>query len=63
LRGNGENLSRAVNAILLALKEYGDESANPRFHQRMFSDDLPAPPAQLRLFCQLAAGFDHMVVV
>jgi hypothetical protein len=55
-----ENLSLALNAILVALKKYADESANSRFHQRMFSNDSATLPAQLKLFCQLASGFDQM---
>jgi hypothetical protein len=53
-------LSRAAKAILSALKTYADESANPRFHQRVFSGGSAPPPAQLRMVCQLAAGFDQM---
>ena len=55
-----EVLSLAVNAILAALKKYADASANFRFHQRMFSLDSTTTPAQLRIICQLASGFDRM---
>jgi hypothetical protein len=60
LRGKNEGLAVAVNEMLSALKKYADEFANPKFHQMMFSDGSAPPPAQLRLFCQLAAGFDQM---
>jgi hypothetical protein len=60
LHGEGKDLALAVNAILTALKRYADESANPRFQQRMFADGALSP-AELRLSCQLAAGFDQMV--
>jgi hypothetical protein len=53
------NLAKAVDAIVSALKEYADRS-NARFHERLFSDTPAAPPARLRLSCQLAAGFDQM---
>jgi hypothetical protein len=56
---DGDRLSSALRSILSALKKYADESANPNFHQKMFSEAYP-PPAQLRLVCQLAAGFDQM---
>jgi len=53
-----EDLSRAVGAILSALQKYG-EAANLRFHQMVFADGRP-PPAEVRMFTQLAAGFDQL---
>jgi hypothetical protein len=59
LRDKGNDLALVVDAILTALKGYADESANPRFQEQMFADSALAS-AELRLSCQLAAGFDQM---
>jgi hypothetical protein len=59
LRDKGNDLALVVNAILTALRRYTDESANSSFQQQMFADGA-LPPAELRLSCQLAAGFDQM---
>jgi len=57
-RDQEDELSAAVTAILVALKQYAD-TTNPKFHQRMFSNGS-APPPQLRLIGQLASGFDQL---
>jgi hypothetical protein len=61
LGGDRRDLEQAVNAILVALKQYAVVSANPRFCQALFPDAV-SPPAQLRLYCQLASGFDQRAV-
>jgi hypothetical protein len=58
LGGESESVSRAVGAILFALKEYA-EGAAKTFDQIVFTEGTPLPP-QVRLISQLAAGFDQM---
>ena len=53
-------VAQALDAILGALKDYADRSANLSFHERLYPKGSETPPAQLRLVGQLASGLDQM---